>query len=171
LRNSINEENNRIAYQNAQARDAKEIARNQFEAAKETEKQASIQQALYELQARISQDQQYRSAINTKEHADKLNAGFNKYLASLSQADWDKWNTLTPEQQYEYGDFKNYLAKVNPTIYSNNKLMIEKRQKDRDDAITLSQLRGRLNFPVTMSKKGGRVNGNTRYTLEPDERI
>jgi hypothetical protein len=22
-----------------------------------------------------------------------------------------------------------------------------------------------------MSKKGGRVNGNTRYTLEPDERI
>jgi hypothetical protein len=49
--------------------------------------------------------------------------------------------------------------------------MIEKRQKDRDDAITLSQLRGRLNFPVMMNKKGGRVNGNTRYTLEPDERL
>ena len=171
LRNSINEENNRIAYQNAQARDAKEMARNQFEAAKETEKQASIQQALYELQARLSQDQQYRSAINTKEYADKLNAGFDKYLAGLSQADWDKWNTLTPEQQYDYGDFKNYLAKVNPTVYANNRMMIEKRYKDMSDAIQLSQLRGRANFPTLFNKKGGRVNGNTRYTLEPDERI
>ena len=171
LRNSINEENNRIAYQNAQARDAKEMARNQFEAAKETEKQASIQQALYELQARLSQDQQYRSAINTKEYADKLNAGFDKYLANLSQTDWDKWNTLTPEQQYDYGDFRNYLAKVNPTVYANNRMMIEKRYKDMSDAIQLSQLRGRANFPVLFNKKGGRVNGNTRYTLEPDERI
>ena len=171
LRNSINEENNRIAYQNAQARDAKEMARNQFEAAKETEKQASIQQALYELQARLSQDQQYRSAINTKEYADKLNAGFDKYLANLSQTDWDKWNTLTPEQQYDYGDFRNYLAKVNPTVYANNRMMIEKRYKDMSDAIQLSQLRGRANFPVMFNKKGGRVNGTTRYTLEPDERI
>lgn len=166
-----NNQNTQIAYQNAQARYSTDMARNQQEAAKNTEKQASLDRFGYEVQSRLAQDQQYHSAINTKEYADKLNAGFDKYLAGLSQADWDKWNALTPEQQYEYGDFKNYLAKVNPTVYSNNKLMIEKRQKDRDDAITLSRLRGRLNFPVMMSKKGGRINGNTRYTLEPDERL
>jgi hypothetical protein len=32
----------------------------------------------------------------------------------------------------------------------------------------------KLNFPFLYrqsAKKGGRLNGNTRYTLEPDERI
>lgn len=172
-------QNNEIAFENAKMRASINSGLHQLEAAKLGEEQASRDNLLYEIQQKLYQDQQLSNQVSTAKLTQK-NAEIYQDLLQREFA--DEWTTWQMVDQTKYTDFEDYVRQTNPTKYNQKKAILEQRKQELDNDLIINSTSGKMNYPWLYSKsrgyhgpagylKGGRVNGKTRYTLEPDERI
>ena len=152
---------------------------HQLEAAKLAEEQASRDNLLYEIQQKLYQDQQTMMQGSIAARNQKNAAAYQEELQRVFPNEWAKWQTV---DQTKYGSFEDYVSSVNPTLYNQKKVDLENFKDSQNNELIQTTIQGRMNYPWLYGrtggyhgpagfKKGGRVNGTTRYTLEPDERI
>lgn len=174
-----NQMNNEIAFENAKMQASINAGHHQLEAAKSIEEQASRDNLLYEIQQKLYQDQKTMMQSSIAERNMK---NMREYEDELKRVFADEWNTWQTVDQSNYADFESYVQSVNPTKYNQNKAALEKFREEQNNNLIATSTKGRMNYPWLYGKvsgyygpagyrKGGRVNGTTRYTLDPDERI
>ena len=170
--NEIDRINNQIAYQNAGALYNVENSRKQLKASGLLQKLQSVLGWSRENRYKLNQDKEAIIAQNINEMLKSKNAKLDKQLQDTFANEYQKWQTV--DQSLYDNDFRTYLSKVYPNKYNPVKDLWDKEynkvMKDTADYAKTSK----LNFPFLYrqnAKKGGRLNGKTRYTLEPDERI
>ena len=170
---AIDQANNQIAYQNAGSLYDVENSRKQLKASGLLQKLQSVLGWSRENRWKLNQDREAIAAQNTN---NMLNSKLEKFNSDLQKAfakDYENWKTV--DQSLYDNDFRTYLAKVNPTEFNPVKSSWEERYNRDIRSVSDYNRQQKLNFPFfykqQYAKKGGRVNGTTRYTLEPDERI
>lgn len=172
-------QNNEIAFENAKMNASINSGLHQLEAAKLAEEQASRDNLLYEIQQKLYQDQQTMMQGSIAARNQKNAAAYQEELQRVFPNEWAKWQTV---DQTKYGSFEDYVSSVNPTLYNQKKVDLENFKEGQNNELIRTTIQGRMNYPWLYGrtggyhgpagfKKGGRVNGTTRYTLEPDERI
>lgn len=172
-------QNNEIAFENAKMNASINSGLHQLEAAKLAEEQASRDNLLYEIQQKLYQDQQTMMQGSIAARNQKNAAAYQGELQRVFPNEWAKWQTV---DQTKYGSFEDYVSSVNPTLYNQKKVDLENFKDSQNNELIRTTIQGRMNYPWLYGrtggyhgpagfKKGGRVNGTTRYTLEPDERI
>lgn len=172
-------QNNEIAFENAKMNASVNSGLHQLEAAKLAEEQASRDNLLYEIQQKMYQDQQTMMqgsiAARNQKNADDYQAELQRRFPN----EWAKWQTV---DQNKYNSFEEYVSSVNPILYNKTKADLDNFKEQQNNNLITPIIKGKLNYPWLYGamggyhgpagfKKGGRVNGNTRYTLELDERI
>ena len=152
---------------------------HQLEAARLNEIQASRDNLLYEIQSNMKEDQlsvmqasiAKRNQENAKKYEDELHRLFPNEWAAYAKVDHTK-----------YSDFEDYLQKEASEKYNAQKQYLENFKDKQNSELIATSTQAKLNYPWLYGawngyngpagyRKGGRVNGHTRYTLEPDERI
>ena len=171
--------NNEIAFENAKMRASINAGHHQLEAAKLAEEQASRDNLLYEIQEKLHEDQMSMMQASIAQRNQANAEAYQKKLQELFSDEWNTWQTV---DQTKYTDFESYVQSINPTKYNLNKAALDKIKEDQNNNLIIATTKGKMNYPWLYGKisgyygpagmkKGGRLNGNTRYTLEPDERI
>lgn len=148
---------------------------------------ASRQNASLEVQNNVKSDIDYLNKLNLFNYQNKLNDAYDKAIDSLFVGARSAWNSLGYDKQAQYGDFDTFLQKHDDykDIYAKNKAQIDLWDRQRQERLLQWNVDNKLNYGYPgwslgstsivglpfKRKKGGKVNGHTRYTLEPDERI
>ena len=144
----------------------------------------SIENLGLEFQNNVTNDINYMNNYNQFKFEDAQQKNFDKYIDGLFPNYRAMYNQLGYNERAKYSNFLDYMEKVHPDIYNPKMEEITNRQSQDQEALLEWQRRNKLNYwypkalfginssaGIDRMKKGGRVNGNTRYTLEPDERI
>ena len=144
----------------------------------------SVENLGLEFQNNVTNDINYMNNYNQFKFEDAQQKNFDKYIDGLFPNYRAMYNQLGYNERAKYSNFLDYMEKVHPDIYNPKMEEIINRQSQDQEALLEWQRRNKLNYwypkalfginssaGIDRMKKGGRVNGNTRYTLEPDERI
>lgn len=134
-----------------------------------------------EMQNNLYKDRQTMLNYNKALEAQRINKAYDTELDKLFPGARAAYLQLTPEQAAQYYEFEDYLRRNYPDKYNQNVDNIVQLQENRTNAMNSWMYNNGLNYeypwwitgktsPVGY-KKGGRVNGTTRYKLEPDEQI
>lgn len=156
------------------------------------ERKQSFENKMLEIRNKINRQTDILNRLQVNRLTDKYNKEYDSALDQLNgiAALRKEWNKLGTIGQSEYTDFEDYLYKYdNGVSWKKNNwgTDIDRLKNTRDDAIQaatagimvnpyLLRLLGTFNEAnyhpnYYQFKKGGRLRGTTRYTLEPDERI
>lgn len=167
------------AYENRKVRASIKAGLHQLEAARRTEMQASRDNLLYEIQQNMFQDQQSIMQASIAKHKQDNDKKYQAELQRIFKSDWDKYQTV---DHTKYNTFEDYVRSENPTAYNAQEQYLKQFKEKLDNELIQTSIEGKLNYPWMYGtyagytgpagmRKGGRLNGTTRYTLEPDERI
>lgn len=130
-----------------------------------------------EIQNNLMKDRQTMLNYNRSVLAQKLDDDYNREIDNIFSTEArNKYNSLSPDEAMKYMDYDDYLRRNYPNEYAKNKAHIDELQKNRMNDMNTWIYENTLNyrypsFLLPRYKKGGRTNGTTRYTLDPDERI
>lgn len=139
----------------------------------------SRQNALYEVQNNVANDRKALLAYEQNQHGQELQRQYDSYLRNTYADAANKYAQLGYDERLKYADLEDYILRNVPgsaddITRQRNKILNSQLQWQRDNALNYNYgiLAGRKSSAGNRTfKKGGRVNGTTRYTLAPDERI
>jgi len=139
----------------------------------------SRQNALLEVQNNVMNDRKTMLAYEQNQYNQQLQRDYDSYLRSTYSDAASKYATLDYAERSKYTDLEDYILRNVPgsaedITNERNKILNNQLQWNRDNALNYDYgiLTGRTSRVGNRTfKKGGRVNGTTRYTLDPDERI
>lgn len=178
-------QNNSFAVQNANAnlgRDkAVDSAKLQSDAAYNQRVAQSFDNYMLELQSNVKQDISKYNVANEQIFKQAQQKELDKKLDSMFPGARKAYEGLDYTNRIKYRDFEDYLEKTQNT-WSANKADLDAFKQQQSNDYLQWILSNTLNYgfygglngktsPVGVNKKGGRITGKTRYTLEPDERI
>lgn len=145
---------------------------------------ASNQAATIELQNNLKQDRATMLELAKSQYQTKLTNDYNNNVDLLFPGARAAYNNLSATEAAKYYDFEDYLKQTRPDEWAKNKDQIDRYQSEMMENMrkwvaynglsgyTPSIIFGKKStVGVDKVKKGGRLNGKTRYTLEPDERV
>ena len=172
-------QNNEIGYENRKVRAGINSGLHQLEAARLNEMQASRDNLLYEIQSNMKEDQLSVMQASIAKHKQDNDKKYQAELQRIFKSDWDKYQ---PVGHTKYTTFEDYVRSENPTAYNAQEQYLKQFKEKLDNELIQTSIEGKLNYPWMYGtyagytgpagmRKGGRLNGTTRYTLEPDERI
>lgn len=178
-------QNNSFAVQNANAnlgRDkAVDSAKLQSDAAYNQRVAQSFDNYMLELQSNVKQDISKYNVANEQIFKQAQQKQLDEKLDSMFPGARDVYERLPYNDRIKYRDFEDYLEKTQST-WAANKANLDAFKQQQNNNYLQWILSNTLNYgfygglngktsPVGVNKKGGRITGKTRYTLEPDERI
>ena len=178
-------QNNSFAVQNANAnlgRDkAVDSAKLQSDAAYNQRVAQSFDNYMLELQSNVKQDISKYNVANEQIFKQAQQKQLDEKLDSMFPGARDVYERLPYNDRIKYRDFEDYLEKTQST-WSAEKANLDAFKQQQNNNYLQWILSNTLNYgfygglngktsPVGVNKKGGRITGKTRYTLEPDERI
>jgi len=139
----------------------------------------SRQNALYEVQNNVANDRKTMLAYAQNQHNQQLQRDYDSYLRRTYSDAASKYATLDYAERSKYTDLEDYilrnvLGSAEDIATQKSKMWNEQLRWNYDNALNYnySFLNGKTSTVGNRTlKKGGRVNGTTRYTLDPDERI
>lgn len=152
------------------------------------ERKQSFENKILEIRNKINKQTDILNNLQINRINDKYIEEYNNNLDTLPGVSnlRKEWNVLGEIGQSGYNDFEDYLLKYdNGKLWKQNNwgIAIDKFKKQRDEAIQNSTAKIMID-PILLQllgtkhegnrsilKKGGYLKGNTRYTMEPDERI
>lgn len=141
----------------------------------------SIENLGLEIQNNIKKDIDLITSHNKLAKQKEISDATDKFIDTLAPGLRATYNNLPYSERIKYTDFLDYLERTDPK-YGSYRTQIEDRKKqDQTDMLDWLYNEG-LNYSypswltgktskVGIRKKGGYINGSTRYTMEPDERI
>ena len=141
-----------------------------------------------EFQNNLYKDRQVMLNYNRARQAQALEKAYDTQIDEWFPDARTKYNRLSPEAAAQYYDFEDYLRKSPEYsgIFNQKVNDIAELQENKINEMNKWMYENGLNYsypriitgwntPIGINgerfKKGGRLNGSTRYTLEPDERI
>lgn len=137
-----------------------------------------------EFENNLSQDKQMMQAFALKQYANQLQKGYDDLIDARFVGARAAYNTLPPDEAAKYYDLEDYLRRERSADWNANyQDLIKAQEKMNDSMLKWKYLNGlNYSYPSFMqgryssigtpySKKGGRINGTTRYRNEPDEQI
>ena len=178
-------QNNSFAVQNANAnlgRDkAVDSAKLQSDAAYNQRVAQSFDNYMLELQSNVKQDISKYNVVNEQIFKQAQQKQLDEKLDSMFPGARGVYERLPYNDRIKYRDFEDYLEKTQST-WSAEKANLDAFKQQQNNNYLQWILSNTLNYgfygglngktsPVGVNKKGGRITGKTRYTLEPDERI
>lgn len=178
-------QNNSFAVQNANAnlgRDkAVDSAKLKSDAAYNQRVAQSFDNYMLELQSNVKQDISKYNVVNEQIFKQAQQKQLDEKLDSMFPGARDVYERLPYNDRIKYRDFEDYLEKTQST-WSAEKANLDAFKQQQNNNYLQWILSNTLNYgfygglngktsPVGVNKKGGRITGKTRYTLEPDERI
>lgn len=134
-----------------------------------------ITNLMRENRLKLKQDRELGLAATTLDYQQALQKSYDNKLKGKFKEEWAEYQTV--DDRSEYTDFEDFLQKKYPTKYNASREYFDNLKQQMNSLLQDYRIRQRYNFPifapdlVETEKKGGRLNGRTRYTLEPDERI
>ena len=139
----------------------------------------SRQNALLEVQNNVMNDRKTLLAYEQNQYNQQLQRNYDSYLRRTYSDAASKYATLDYAERSKYTDLEDYILRNVPgsaedIANERNKILNNQLQWNRDNALNYDYgiLAGKTSKVGNKTyKKGGRVNGTTRYTLDPDERI
>ena len=139
----------------------------------------SRQNALLEVQNNVANDRKTLLAYEQNQYNQQLQRKYDSYLRSTYSDAASKYAALDYAERSKYTDLEDYILRNVPgsaedIANERNKILNNQLQWNRDNALNYDYgiLAGKTSKVGNKTyKKGGRVNGTTRYTLDPDERI
>lgn len=154
----------------------------------------SLENLGLEVQNNLNSDINYMNNYNQFTFENAQQKKFDEYIDGLFSVYKAEYNSLDYTNKAKYASFLDYMEKVHPEEYNKQAEAIKLRQAQDYETLLEWNRRNKLNYwyPAHVMgynstvgiprsgilkkhgeklKKGGRINGHTRYTLEPDERI
>lgn len=168
-----------VANHNSDALAASRAAVQQVNAQEALLAGKSIDNYLYEMEYGISKDQELLKKGTEWALAQRQDNEWKNFYTREAFEEFNKYNSLPPDEKLKYDDFRDYLQRVYPTKYLELREAIEemenKQLNEKAEAqfgqTTYLPYRPVDNGPLSTYKKGGLLRGNTRYKNEPDEQI
>lgn len=139
----------------------------------------SRQNALLEVQNNVMNDRKTMLAYEQNQYNQQLQRDYDSYLRRVySDAAYD-YSKLDYAERSKYNDLEDYILRNVPGSAEDistkrSEILNNQLRWNRDNALNYNYgfLAGKTSKASNRTfKKGGRVNGTTRYTLDPDERI
>ena len=139
----------------------------------------SRQNALLEVQNNVMNDRKTMLAYEQNQYNQQLQRDYDSYLRRVySDAAYD-YSKLDYAERSKYNDLEDYILRNVPGSAEDistkrSEILNNQLRWNRDNALNYNYdfLAGKTSKAGNRTlKKGGRVNGTTRYTLDPDERI
>ena len=137
-----------------------------------------------EIQNNIKKDLDYVNSYNRSQYAEELQKQYDTEFDSKFKGARAQYNNLSATEAAKYTDLEDYVRTTRPDEWAKYANTLTEKQKYlaglMNDWIYANALNYRYpdwllgrNAPTDANKykKGGRLNGTTRYKLEPDEQI